>query len=127
MAAPPSREARAMIVIAFLTMETSFNVFRDIEIAARAGSFFSEQRSLASSSGLHRLLDLDRCDEGIAYRERGRNSQRTDRASLADHTGTTSGLFLGNLLIVASLTFRCWATIAGGVRVTQSDRETSAK
>src|SRR6266404_8391687 len=41
------------------------------------------------------------------------------------HTGTISGLFLGNLAIVASLTFRCWATIAGGVRVIQSERETS--
>src|SRR5258706_13344675 len=41
------------------------------------------------------------------------------------HTGTISGLFLGNFAIVASLTFRCWATIAGGVRVIQSERETS--
>ena len=39
----------------------------------------------------------------------------------------TSGLSLGNFAIVASLTFRCWATIAGGVRAIQSDKETSAK
>src|SRR5229473_8117172 len=32
-----------------------------------------------------------------------------------------------HVAIVASLTFRCWATIAGGVREIQSDRETSAK
>jgi hypothetical protein len=44
-----------------------------------------------------------------------------------DQTGMTSGLLLGNFAIVASLTFRCCATIAGGVRVTQSDSETSAK
>ena len=47
--------------------------------------------------------------------------------ALARHTGTISGLFLGNFAIVSSLTFRCWATIAGGVRVIQSDSETSAK
>src|SRR6267154_172042 len=41
------------------------------------------------------------------------------------HTGTISGLLLGNFAMVASLTFRCWATIAGGVWVIQSDRETS--
>src|SRR4051812_5645257 len=45
----------------------------------------------------------------------------------SDHTGMTSGLSLGNLVMVASLTFRCWATIAGGVWAIQSDRETSAK
>src|SRR3954453_6878090 len=44
-----------------------------------------------------------------------------------DHTGMTSGLSLGNFVMVASLTFRCWATIAGGVRAIQSERETSAK
>jgi hypothetical protein len=44
-----------------------------------------------------------------------------------DHTGMTSGLFFGNFAMVASLTFRCWATIAGGVRDIQSDSETSAK
>ncbi len=43
------------------------------------------------------------------------------------HAGITSGLFLGKLAMVASLTFRCWATINGGVWVIQSDRETSAK
>ena len=43
------------------------------------------------------------------------------------HTGMTSGLSLGNFAMVASLTFRCWATIAGGVREIQSERETSAK
>src|SRR5882762_8603386 len=43
------------------------------------------------------------------------------------HTGMTSGLSLGNFAMVASLTFRCWATIAGGVRAIQSERETSAK
>jgi hypothetical protein len=41
--------------------------------------------------------------------------------------GKTSGLSLGNFAIVASLTFRCWATIADGVRAIQSDSETSAK
>src|SRR5258706_5349125 len=39
------------------------------------------------------------------------------------HTGTISGLLLGNFAIVASLTFRCWATSAGGVWVIQSDSE----
>jgi hypothetical protein len=36
-------------------------------------------------------------------------------------------LSLRNFTIVASLTFRCGAIIAGGVRVIQSDGETSAK
>ena len=40
----------------------------------------------------------------------------------SDYSGMTSGLSLGNFATVASLTFRCWATIAGGVRAIQSDR-----
>jgi hypothetical protein len=44
-----------------------------------------------------------------------------------DQDGMTSGLSFGNFAIVASLTFKCWATIAGGVREIQSDSETSAK
>jgi hypothetical protein len=42
-----------------------------------------------------------------------------------DHSGTISGLFFGNVAIVASLTFRCWATSAGGVCVIQLESEMS--
>jgi hypothetical protein len=49
------------------------------------------------------------------------------RPPKSNYNGMTSGLSLGNFAIVASLTLRCWATIAGGVRAIQSDRETSAK
>ena len=51
----------------------------------------------------------------------------TIRLCAFDHWGMTSGLSLGNLAIVATSTLRCWATSAGGVRASQSDRETSAK
>src|SRR2546430_6489994 len=44
-----------------------------------------------------------------------------------DYSGMISGLLFGNFAMVALLTFKCCATIAGGVRVIQSDRETSAK
>src|ERR1700758_2918084 len=56
-----------------------------------------------------------------------RDLRQVQRTSRERYTGMTSGLFLGNCAIVASLTLRCWATIAGGVRVIQSDSETSAK
>jgi hypothetical protein len=49
----------------------------------------------------------------------------------AAHVSITLALLpacpLRNFAVVASLTFRCWATIAGGVRAIQSDSETSAK
>ena len=44
-----------------------------------------------------------------------------------DYSGMISGLLFGNFAMVALLTLKCCATIAGGVRVIQSDRETSAK
>jgi hypothetical protein len=58
---------------------------------------------------------------------RGRHVASAKAAPCCDHTGMTSGLVFGNFAMVASLTFRCWATIAGGVRAIQSDSETSAK
>src|SRR6266446_7255267 len=52
-------------------------------------------------------------------------SAKATKDPQSDHAGTISGLLLGNFAMVASLTFRCWATIAGGVWVIQSERETS--
>jgi hypothetical protein len=41
------------------------------------------------------------------------------------HSGTIAGLPRGNLASVSVLKFSVWATSSGGVRVIQSDRETS--
>lgn len=54
-------------------------------------------------------------------------SDHEDAKDTKSHWGRISGLLSGNLAIVASSTFRCWATMAGGVWVSQSERETSAK
>ncbi len=44
-----------------------------------------------------------------------------------DHPGMISGLSLGNFAITAGSMLRVAATIAGGVCVNQSDKETSSK
>src|ERR1700730_13018234 len=48
-------------------------------------------------------------------------------AGISDHRGRISGLSLGNFAIVAGSILRVAATIAGGVCVNQSDKETSSK
>ena len=48
-------------------------------------------------------------------------------SAISDQPGKISGLFLGNLAIVAVSILKVAATIAGGVCVSQSDRETSSK
>jgi len=40
--------------------------------------------------------------------------------------GITPGLSSGHFAITASSIFRCWATHAGGVCVSQSDKENSS-
>ncbi len=44
----------------------------------------------------------------------------------SDHSGRTAGRSLGHFAIVVSSTFRCWATNAGGVCVSQSDKANSS-
>jgi hypothetical protein len=84
-------------------------------------AFDSNRNAKGSSWNAHvcRLYD--------GYRSRSDGILLAAIATSSNHTGTISGLFFGNFAIVASSTFRCWATIAGGVRVIQSDNETSAK
>src|SRR6266853_2241862 len=49
------------------------------------------------------------------------------RSATSDQPGRISGLFFGNLAIVDWSVLKVAATIAGGVCVSQSDRETSSK
>jgi hypothetical protein len=44
----------------------------------------------------------------------------------SDHLGMISGRSPGHFEIVASSTFKCWATISGGECVSQSDNDTSS-
>ncbi len=47
--------------------------------------------------------------------------------AISDHPEIISGLSLGNFAIIAGSMLRVAATIAGGVCVNQSDKETSSK
>jgi hypothetical protein len=51
--------------------------------------------------------------------------ERSVDAAIYD-SGITPGALSGHFAMVASSTFRCWATNAGGVCVSQFDRETSS-
>src|SRR5467141_933656 len=48
------------------------------------------------------------------------------RSPWSGHLGMMAALSPGQIGIVASLTFKCWATISGGEWVSQSDNDTSA-
>src|SRR3954463_6375013 len=68
-------------------------------------------------------------DQRLAAREHGAVGQGrvAEKIRHLDQPGRISGLFLGNLAIVDWSVLKGAATIAGGVCVSQSDRETSSK